>query len=525
VGTVFVIVLLCVLWILCLQKFARVLTWATLVLELLCGVALSVWLFAKVSLELGGVCLGVTLIAAVIIAVKRDAVEQCGMLVQYGAHCIQQNLSIVAVAFLLQALLLVSLTLSMAALVALMAVGEWTYQADWAGSGTDDCHFQPAQWANGARYFMGFMMSWTMFFCSSARLYTVGGTTAMWYWHNEQPNKIGSFLGWSFTKAAGTVAIAALLVAIFERIVRTAKDTCTNLINCCNPLWWLLRIALCVFEEAIRAMTGFAVILAAITGEDFFQAGKLSLHTLKGRFTSLFVVDGVAKIVLYSGGFVLAIATTLFTWIIAASVEGVDAFGPLRVLFSSGDTFLTILGVLLWFFVAFCYYVPIIGVIVLVFLSWIFEGAFGRPFTVALLTGVVANYLFTFFANTILNVVSALFVIVEIDAKNSIVPAFTELGKPGSPAEVGAYYYRLRGETDTTPEVEAVELAHIRSNYYQQQAQLQQFAPPVQFVQQQGQTQQYKQPVFAQPAYAQPRYVPVTTSHTRSIPYHTAPPF
>lgn len=114
VGTMFFIMLLCGIWILCLQRCARIITWSTLAIEVCCGVAFSIYLFVKEVPEMGGTVLGVTLLASGIIAWKREAVKQCGLLLQHGAHCIQHNLSIVAVSFFLQLVVFTSLSLSCA---------------------------------------------------------------------------------------------------------------------------------------------------------------------------------------------------------------------------------------------------------------------------------------------------------------------------------------------------------------------------------------------------------------------------
>jgi len=150
----------------------------------------------------------------------------------------------------------------------------------------------------------------------------------------------------------------------------------------------------------------------------------------------------------------------------------------------------------LWILEGLLVYYPLIGIIVCVL--WgapVFGYYLGTSFLIGVFSGALANYLFTFFADVILDVTTAMFTIVRIDHKNGI-KIQGDLSA-GSPASVGLYYFKLSGD-DTGTEL-AVTPAPAVGNAVpiQQQQGIQ-----VQVVMQQQ--PMYNQPMMAQPMMAQP---------------------
>jgi len=212
-------------------------------------------------------------------------------------------------------------------------------------------------------------------------------------------------------------------------------------------------------------MAKFCVIVAAITGEDFFVSIGRSFYTLKGKFSTLFVVDGVAKVVMYSAAAVFSCVLWAFAWFVAAGISGEDTIGYQYTMWGEGTDLVTILQrillVLLWILAVLLVYYPLIGILVCILWgSQLFGYYFGTSYLIGVFSGALANYLFTFFADVVLDVTTAMFTIVRIDHKNGkkIEGDLSE----GSAASIGMYYFKLSGDdTGTELAVQQGTTVHV----------------------------------------------------------------
>jgi len=115
----------------------------------------------------------------------------------------------------------------------------------------------------------------------------------------------------------------------------------------------------------------------------------------------------------------------------------------------SYDTLNQVVLILLWILACILVYYPLIGIILCVLCgSFIFGSTLGTSFLIGVFSGALANYLFTFFADVILDVTTAMFTIVRIDYLNGV-KIQGDLSA-GSPSSVGTYYFKLSGDDTGT---------------------------------------------------------------------------
>jgi len=293
----------------------------------------------------------------------------------------------------------------------------------------------------------------------------------------------------------------------------------------------IMFIVMLIYKEIVNSLAKFCIIVASITGEDFFVCVGRSYYTLKGKFSTLFVIDGVAKLVMYSACGVFSCVLWAFAWFVAAGISGEDTIGYQHDMW--GDNILNrILLVLLWILAVLLVYYPLVGLIVCVLWgSVVFGSYFGTSFLIGVFSGALANYLFTFFADVVLHVTTAMFTIVRIDHKNGV-KIQGDLSA-GSPASVGLYYFQLSGD-DTGTELAVTPATGAAPTGIQVQVSVQH---PVMMAQPVGQpygTQpMMAQPLMAQPvgqAYAtqpvmmaQPVYAPAYGQQTMTQPMYAQP--
>jgi hypothetical protein len=372
--------------------------------------------------------------------------------------------------------------------------GHWYSPSGCVPSGTTYCFcvFEQPSWINGARVFNNLVLVWVFFFCNMMRSYMVGVTAALWYWHPESKGRPFTGLKWAWSAGFGTLSLGGLVVTVVDRINQWASSKLTACCClCCNPLYMIMYIIMLIYKEIVNSLAKFCVIIASITGEDFYVCVGRSYYTLKGKFSTLFVVDGVAKLVMYSAAAVFSCVLWAFAWFVAAGISGEDTIGFQSDMWDRLILY-RILLVALWILAGLLVYYPLVGIIVCVLWgSVVFGDYLGTSFLIGVFAGCLANYLFTFFADVVLDVTTAMFTIVRIDHLNGV-KIQGDLSA-GSPASVGLYYFRLSGD-DT--EMASVTTAQGGGSVTVQVM----VAQPMS----QGQPVMMAQPMMAQPMMAQP---------------------
>jgi len=174
-------------------------------------------------------------------------------------------------------------------------------------------------------------------------------------------------------------------------------------------------------------LTRFSLAYAAITGEGFWTSAQRALYNLKGRFVKLFEVNATSKLVLYSGGLIFSFCIALLAFKTALSAGGpavCNPYGPSIVrgfLFDpclTGTWEMNLLLIIVWLFGLYLMYYPLVAIIVVSLLTTVLAPTFGYAWLFAIFVGALSNYMLCYFAGSVLDVVTALFVIGIINEKN-----------------------------------------------------------------------------------------------------------
>lgn len=509
------------LWIYSLQRFSLVVVWGTLILEMLIALTAAILAFCVPGGGLVG--LGVTIlcldgIALMIIMIKKNAVDNAALMLQSAAYCVQYNCSMVVVALGILVIALAYSSVPIAGMAGSFIAGHWIPQNGCVPApGTFCvCVLDQPPWINAARVFNNLVLVWAFFFFNMLRTYVVGGTAAMWYWHPETKGRPFVALKWACSSAWGTLSLGGLVVTIVDRVNRWATSKINMCCCCCNPMFLILYVIMLIYKEVVNSLAKFCIIIASITGEDFFVCVGRSYYTLKGKFTTLFVVDGVAKLVMYGACSVFSCALWAFAWFVAAGISKEPTIDYQYNMWNDPNqqVLYRILLIALWLLAGLLVYYPLVGIIVCVLWGSVVFGYFlGTSFLIGVFAGCLANYLFTFFADVILDVTTAMFTIVRIDHVNGI-KIQGDLSA-GSPSAVGMYYLKLSGDDEGTelapiqpaaaPPVAAAVVTPAPATTIQVVVQQPYMAQPY-MAQPYGQQPMMAQPMMAQPMMAQPMY-------------------
>lgn len=475
IGLMFIILFLAFLYLVALMFFAKVVTWATLAVDVALMILIAVFFgYFFESVEMVAFLVVLNLAFCAYLGFIRKRVFDAAEMLQNAAFCLKENPTLLATNFFLMLMLGGYMTLVFAGMISSFFIYDCVdlplgTNGTYAGQQPSDLIW--AKWATDSRYFLSWTMVWTFFTMNMLRSYIASGTAAMWIWHRDEINmKPCKAAGWALTFNFGTMGIAGLLMTFMDWVSRSTKDICTNISCCCNPCWWILRIIVYVATDYFNALTRTTLVFTSITGEDFYTSAQRSLFNLKGKFAKLFLIDSTAKLVLNTAALVLSVSVALMAF----------GFGNTKVIevytFLKSDGVLDIsrgiifdedyqnnadsveintINIMMFVLAVILINYPLAAILITTFLSaWVAWGT-GYAYLFAVFVGALANYMFHYFAGSILDIVGALFIIGIIDKKNGQRP-LTEDVPFGSPAYVMFHIQnQLADINDTTTTIHA----------------------------------------------------------------------
>mmetsp|Transcript_22766 Transcript_22766/g.72945 ORF Transcript_22766/g.72945 Transcript_22766/m.72945 type:complete len:590 (-) Transcript_22766:50-1819(-) len=317
-----VVTILCVpligtLWIVCLYFFTHVMTWIGVlfncVMYLLIGVAfiiadndLSEIYGTDESSDLrivGILFIAFSVVIALVLFCTRNQIIQASRHLKTATMALSKNVLVFAVTFCIQALVLLTLGLHWFFLMR----SSLNFEVD-----PITCSLVQTSLAIKSTWFMSFMLLWILSYFNSAKLITTAMVVGSWFFGQEdRPDKANlAALQTSLTASAGANAVGGLITAVVEYIL--------SRIN--HKLWWsdplgcLLKCLYLMAQSCIMAVTRFATIAHAFTGEDFFSSSRRSFDVLKRNFVGGYVTSRVGISVV--GTFVnsLSLCVGLLAW-------------------------------------------------------------------------------------------------------------------------------------------------------------------------------------------------------------------
>ena len=332
------------------QKHPRAATWGMIWMESAFGVVFGASLVAN-----GGVVAGVILIAfsvffACWMLYTRDRVELVAKLLAAASTALRDNPHLVTASTfagvgLCASVVVVGLCAFFAAMNGSIVPyadedvvhrDGSCYWADDLTTPVDCCAWEMDAWVPPFLSFASLVARWVALFFDQARNYVVGGTVSRWYFAPSGTVTFAGttreFIGHAWHTSFGSLAFGALVLAavsVMRQINERARRRSEGFMA---VLACIVTSIMDCIGEIIEALTRFATIQCAISGDDLCTAGREVTRLLNDNFLSAVRVWWLPEMVLGLAAFFLALAySTVATFVfgLTTSLErlGVDGYG------------------------------------------------------------------------------------------------------------------------------------------------------------------------------------------------------
>ncbi|XP_010920154.1 uncharacterized protein [Elaeis guineensis] len=329
---------LAILWL--LRHYAKQVVYTALPFFILIPAFINVYWFAACTLNHGcrhSLPLAYRILALIfifiliaiilwIIVANWHRVELTVRIVQISAAALAGNISLVAV---LPALGL-GLLVYFAPIVVFLVYSTWNGKVvpkEKEGAGGDYylCVWRQDGWVPAYFALAIITMIWSVATMVEAQVYVISGTIAQWYFSKEgsKPSRsIRSSLRNAFGPSFGTVCFSGMVmgaIRIIRAIVDSAKqDGAQGFVNL------VLKCCAKFLLSAFDFVNKFTVNFAAITGEGYCSAAKMTYELLKRNLLSAVFVETVSTRILAGIIFVLS---ALYAIAVCAILKAVSALG------------------------------------------------------------------------------------------------------------------------------------------------------------------------------------------------------
>jgi hypothetical protein len=214
--------------------------------------------------------------------------------------------------------------------------------------------------------------------------------------------------------AWGTNSAAAVFVTLANVLQSVARSKCLRL----SPVGWVLYCLVYFMRTCLEFLSKFAVIIAGVTGRDFWNSAKTGYDMLKRHFVGGYVTTRVGFSVMTLGSTIFSLAIGVITW---ASIAG-DQKSPMFYAPRSDGTFGpvgTVLGIVMAVFGLIMHNYPFFGLFILSLIGTYMAEWVGGAYVFGILMGIISHFLFDYIAGVVMDVTDAIFVLVAIDRDNN----------------------------------------------------------------------------------------------------------
>jgi hypothetical protein len=175
------------------------------------------------------------------------------------------------------------------------------------------CEWQTDSWVKPFVGLLFFSLLWTSSVAVCLRLFTIGGSTAQWYF---APSGTTAFKGTvkrslshGLKSQFGTICFGGLIMSIvdmvrnmFEKAQREhRKNAAMAALMCCVNLLWQC------FAEIIGFISKFAIVYAAISGDAFCDSARKVTTILQNNMLSTFAVWWLPPMILRTTAFIVSV--------------------------------------------------------------------------------------------------------------------------------------------------------------------------------------------------------------------------
>jgi membrane protein CcdC involved in cytochrome C biogenesis len=210
--------------------------------------------------------------------------------------------------------------------------------------------------------------------------------------------------------AWGTNAYAGFIVTLANMLQYVAKSKCLRL----SPIGWVLYCLVYAMRTCLEFLSKFAIIIAGVTGRDFWNSAKTGYDMLKRHFVGGYVTSRVGYSVMTLGATVFSLIIGVIVWASIAADEGHGMFytkygGEVQDIL---QYVLAVTGLIMHIY-------PFFGIAMIALLGSVIADAVGGAFIFGILCGIISHFLFDYIAGVVLDVTDAIFVLVAMDRDNN----------------------------------------------------------------------------------------------------------
>lgn len=326
---------LCLGWILALQKWAVTIAWATVGFACAIPIILGSMIMYSArnvpdfDMTIVYYWWGFGVLLYLIAAWKRESVTTAGKHLKVAAMALEENWSVFVYNTLLQILLIGFIVFDFY----VMAAMAHTQEVD-----TLFCTLKPVDQSNTSKL-LGFMTIWVFFWINSAKLLVTAMSVSSWYFNQERPanHALHGFIT-SFTTSGGTIAFGAVINAIAEQLNKLSKKKCWFL----NPFDCVMKILACFLKSILEVFGKYAMIAHALTGKPLCPSGKDAFKVLKDNLGGAYVQDRVGTVVVKIAAYAFALIVGFASWGYTDLIMGWETISGMKNLGGEGAFWLVV---------------------------------------------------------------------------------------------------------------------------------------------------------------------------------------
>mmetsp|Transcript_3537 Transcript_3537/g.4082 ORF Transcript_3537/g.4082 Transcript_3537/m.4082 type:complete len:441 (-) Transcript_3537:156-1478(-) len=418
-----IVVVIAVIWLGSLIKFARFVAWACTIISIVLPGFLGIVLLVEgVDATTPGLLIAYTIFLAFIAYKTRAEIDQAAGHMRIAVTILLKKPAIFLAAFVIEVLFL----LSMAAAFWFTVSSALIFEA----KPENFCIPTTVEYVGKLQAFYGFFFFWIMHYFAASRLVVVAMTVSGYFF--EDSKKPGNYamhaLKTTLTSSAPTISVGALITAVTEYIFKKTQERFWFL----DPIGCFLQCLLILIGSCIQALTRFSLISHGISGEGFFTSATLAFHTIKQSglvdnpnssghraFLAAYINDRVAVFVTELSSSTFAIVSGLIGWSLADKATDQNTLSELFTLIDSAFLFVVFVFFFLWITKR-----PMFGLFgIILGTNWIPTGipVFLIPGICGIFIACLAAIFLDFTAAVVLNAIDTVFLLQAIAKVNNVV--------------------------------------------------------------------------------------------------------
>lgn len=331
-------------WVLALYKFSKTMTWFAVIFNIAIYALLGLLLVTEGATEAGLILCGFSALWAALTFCYRSKVFMAARHLKTATTAISHNLSLFVAVGILEGAMLATVASFWFSLVESAKI--WTVEEiPQVG-----CFIAPdIDKTSNLIKAQGFLLLWITRYFNSTKLITTAMVIGSWFFdQDDKPMSTSlSALKSSLVTSGPVTSVGSLITALVEWIIRQATSNFWFL----DPLGIFLRLVYCCVQSCIIALTRFALVAHAFTGDSFFGSSKSVYEVMKKNFSGAYVVSRVGQAVMTTGCSIGAIGLGMVAWSWLDAVNNTDTLSDLM------DTFDGSVLLILLFFLAYLYLV------------------------------------------------------------------------------------------------------------------------------------------------------------------------